>query len=72
MGPPAKRAPVRSGGFVSRIRGSSSRGGVRSGRGGSGRIVRRESNDLRIMRRKLMYAQQKDRARVLKIARLTR
>lgn len=71
MGPPSKRPPVRSS-FVSRIRGSS-RIAVRSGRGGgSGRIVRRESNDLRIMRRKLMYAQQKDRARLLKIARLTR
>lgn len=71
MGPPSKRPPVRTG-FVSRIRGSSSRGGLRTGRGGSGRIVRRESNDLRIMRRKLIYAQQKDRQRVLKIARLTR
>lgn len=71
MGPPTKRAPIRSG-FVTRIRGSSNRGGVRPGRGGSGRIVRRESNDIRVMRRKLMYAQQKDRARLLKIARLTR
>lgn len=71
MGPPSKRPPVRSN-FTSRTRGSSSRVGVRTGRGVPGRIVRRESNDLRIMRRKLMFAQQKDRARVLKIARLTR
>lgn len=51
---------------------TSSGRGMRSSIRGGVRIIRRgESNDMRIMRRKLMYAQQKDRARVLKIARLT-
>ncbi|XP_017463362.1 PREDICTED: uncharacterized protein LOC108356771 [Rhagoletis zephyria] len=72
-----QKRPMRTG-YISRARGniSSYRGGMRSTmlRGGV-RIIRNnrnEANDLRIMRRKLLYAQQKDRARVLKIQRLTR
>lgn len=55
----------------------SMRGGMmRTGmRVGGMRVVRtrvNESNDLRTMRRQLLYAQQKDRARLLKIQQLKR
>lgn len=70
MGPPKR--PIRSS-LVVRPRGGLSVRGIRgtSSRGGY-RIVRRESADIRMMRKKLFYAQQKDRARLMKIARLTR
>lgn len=81
MGPP-KRPLLRSvagTSYISRPRGSMSvRGGmIRSNMRGVGtmRIVRprlNESNDLRTMRRQLLYAQQKDRARLLKIQQLKR
>lgn len=79
MGPP-KRPLLRSvagTSYISRPRGSMSiRGGMmRNNMRGVGtmRIVRprlNESNDLRTMRRQLLYAQQKDRARLLKIQQL--
>lgn len=81
MGPP-KRPLLRSvagTNYISRPRGSMSiRGGMmRNNMRGVGnmRIVRpriNESNDLRTMRRQLLYAQQKDRARLLKIQQLKR
>lgn len=71
MGPPKR--PVRSSyvvrprgsGAISRLRGTgASRGGMR--------VIRKEASDMRIMRRQLLLARQRDRARLIKIARLTR
>ena len=72
-----KRLIRGSGIGVSRSRGnlsSSSNRGLRTAARGIIRssIRNRESADLRLMRRKLLYARQRDRQRVLKIQRLTR
>jgi len=79
MGPPKRMMRSVAGtNYISRPRGTMSmRGGMmRTGmRVGGMRVVRtrvNESNDLRTMRRQLLYAQQKDRARLLKIQQLKR
>lgn len=79
MGPPKRMLRSVAGtSYISRPRGTMNmRGGMmRSGmRVGGMRVVRtrvNESNDLRTMRRQLLYAQQKDRARLLKIQQLKR